>query len=253
MENPARKLKAILQWIEADNDTPFLYIEAYAMYVQDPYLLHAFDAHATKILYWAARHVTFTKDVAMQVLHVMEKVKDFDPHIFLIAQKAYEVEHSEEAFSVLVSYLLRNQIFQEKYLDWYREAIRLDLRLSGLYEAYMLSMPDNSTEELPQMVTMYFRYSCNLPYQKKALLYANIISERRKAPGLYEQYLRNIETFAIEQMKANRMNDNLAIIYQNVLEMGVVDEEMAHLISGMVFMKKLVCLYPDITRAFIYH
>ena len=26
MENPARKLKAILQWIEADNDTPFLYI-----------------------------------------------------------------------------------------------------------------------------------------------------------------------------------------------------------------------------------
>lgn len=92
------------------------------------------------------------------------------------------------------------------------------------------------------MVTMYFRYSCNLPYQKKALLYANIISERRKAPGLYEQYLRNIETFAIEQMKANRMNDNLAIIYQNVLEMGVVDEEMAHLISGMVFMKKLVCL-----------
>lgn len=252
MENPARKLKAILQWIEADNDTPFLYIEAYAMYVQDPYLLHAFDAHATKILYWAARHVTFTKDVAMQILHVMENVKDFDPHIFLIAQKAYEVEHSEEAFSVLVSYLLRNQMFQEKYLDWYREAIRLDLRLSGLYEAYMLSMPDNSTEELPQMVTMYFRYSCNLPYQKKALLYANIISERRKAPGLYEQYLRNIETFAIEQMKANRMNDNLAIIYQNVLEMGVVDEEMAHLISGMVFMKKLVCLYPDITRAFIY-
>lgn len=83
------------------------------MYVQDPYLLHAFDAHATKILYWAARHVTFTKDVAMQVLHVMEKVKDFDPHIFLIAQKAYEVEHSEEAFSVLVSYLLRNRCFRK--------------------------------------------------------------------------------------------------------------------------------------------
>ena len=64
--------------------------------------------------------------------------------------------------------------------------------------------------------------------------------------------MSNIELFAIEQMKANRMNDNLAIIYQNVLEMGVVDEEMSHLISGMVFMKKLVCLYPDITRAFVY-
>lgn len=252
MENPSRKLKDINQWINADHDTPFLYIEAYAMYVQDPYLLHEFTPQAVKVLYWAAHHVTYTKDMAMQIFHVLESVKDFDAHIFEIACKAYEVEKSEEAFSTMVAYLLRNQMYQEKYLHWYREAIALDLRLSGLYEAYMLSMPDNSTEELPQMVTMYFRYSCNLPYQKKALLYANIISDRKKIPQLYEQYLRSIELFAIEQMKANRMNDNLAIIYQNVLEMGVVDEEMSHLISGMVFMKKLVCLYPDITRAFVY-
>ncbi len=128
-------------------------------------------------------------------------------------------------------------MFQEKYLDWYREAIRLDLRLSGLYEAYMLSMPDNSTEELPQMVTMYFRYSCNLPYQKKALFMPISFRKDARHRGFMSSICATSKLFMIEQMKANRMNDNLAIIYQNVLEMGVVDEEMAHLISGMVFMK----------------
>lgn len=251
-QSATRKLHAIEQWINAGCHSPFLYIEAYSLYVQDPYLLHDFSQQSIGILFWAAGHVPFTRDVAMQIAHVLGSVKEFDSHIWKIACKAYEVYPEESFFADMVAYLLRNQMYQEPYLPWYREGIARDLRLSGLYEAYMLTLPDASTEEIPQMVTLYFQYSCGLPYQKKALLYANVIADRRKSPQLYEQYLRAIELFALEQMKANRINDNLAIVYQNVLEMGVVDEEMARALSGMVFMKKLVCLYPDISRVFLY-
>lgn len=250
--NSARKLRAIMQWITAGNPSPFLYIEAFSLYVQDPYLLHDFSDNAVRVMYWAAKRDALTPDLAVQVAHAVEKADTFSEKIWFIIQKAYEIYPDKDFLINIVAFLLRNQMYQERFLHWYKQGIQEELRLNGLYEAYMMTLPDTSTEEIPQMVQLYFRYSCNLPYQKKALLYANVILNRKSSPQLYEQYLRAMEMFAIEQMKLNRMNDNLAIVYQNILEMGIVDEEMAKAVSGLVFMKKLVCVYPDIARVFVY-
>ncbi len=252
LNNNTRKLRAIIQWMEAGNSSPFLYIEAYTLYQQDPYLFHEFSETSVRLLYWATKKNALTRDLAVQVCHVLEKTNVFSEKIWFIVKAAYEIYPVKEFLTCIVSYLLRNQIYEERFLDWYRKGINEDLRLNGLYEAYMMTLPDTSTEELPQMVGMYFRYSCNLPYQKKALLYANVILNRKSMPQLYQQYLRAMELFAIEQMKLNRMNDNLAIVYQNVLEMGIVDEDMAKAVSRMVYMKKVVCVYPEITRVLVY-
>lgn len=252
INNNARKLADISQWMAAGNSSPFFYIEAYDLMMQDPYLVHEFSPVNLQVLYWAARRDVLNRDLALQVSHIIERENTFSEKIWYVVKKAYEVFPDEEFFAHIVAYLLRNELYQERFLCWYRRGIEAELRLNGLYEAFMLTLPDNSTEALPPMLVHYFRYSCNLPYQKKALLYANVILNRREIPHLYEQYLRAIELFAIEQMKANRMNDNLAIVYQNVLEMGVVDGDMAASAAAMIFMKKLVCIIPDITRVFVY-
>lgn len=252
LNNSARKLRAMEQWIEAGNPSPFLYIEVYGLYLQDPYLFHEFKDMSVRILYWAAKKNALTRDLAVQICHVLEKTNQFSEKIWFIVQKAYKLYENREFLSCVVSYLLRNQLYEERFLSWYHNGIERELRLNGLYEAYMMTLPDTSTDKLPQMLVLYFRYSCNLPYQKKALLYANVILNRKSMPQLYQQYLRAMELFAIEQMKLNRMNDNLAIVYQNVLEMGIVDEDMAKAVSGMVFMRKVVCVYPEITRILVY-
>lgn len=252
VKDSGRKLKAIRQWMEAGNNSPFFYIEAAELYLQNPYLLYEFSDFSVRILYWICKKGLLTKDIAMQISHVLAKHNAFSEKIWFLATSAYEIYPQQEFLSQMLSFLLRNQMYQERFLPWYRLGVCEDLRLSGLYEAYVLSMPDESTEEIPQKIVLYFQYSCNLPYQKKALLFANIITNRRSMPQVYEMYLRSIERFAIEQMKLNRINDNLAIVYQNVLEMGVVDETMAAAASGLVFMKKLVCLYPDVIRVFLY-
>lgn len=248
----SRRLKAMKQWIGAGHPSPFLLIEAYNILLIDPYMIHDFSEATLSILYWAARRDLLTGEMSLQIAHIVEKCNVFSNKIWFLIQEAYKVNPSDEFLSIIISYLLRNQRYQEEYLSWYRKGIERDLRIGGLYEGFMLTMPDSSTEELPQMVVRYFQYSCSLPDQKRALLYANVIVNRKKAPQVFEQYFRNIELFAIEQMKLNRMNDNLAIIYQCVLEMGIVDEDIANSLAAMVFMKKLVCIYPDIMRAIVY-
>lgn len=247
-----RKLKAIQQWLAAGYTTPFLYLEAYSLLLQDPYMIHDFSEGMLEILYWTARRHLMTRELASQIAHVLEKHIDFQPQIWFLVKEAYRVCPGNEFLSSILTFLLQNQKYEEPFLSWYREGIQRDLRLNGLYEGYMMTLPDSSIEEIPQMVVRYFQYSCNLPYQKRALLYANVILNRKKTPQVFEQYFRNIELFAIEQMKQNRMNDNLAIIYQCVLEMGIVDEDMANAVAGLVFMKKLVCIYPNISRVFVY-
>lgn len=251
-QNGARKLRAIEQWMEAGCASPFLYVEALAMYLQDPYLLREFTDPAVKILLWAVRRHALSKDLAMQIAHILPATNRFHPWIWQIAQEAYAVYPEVTLLSDMVSYLLRTQQYGEEYLPWYRMAMGEELRLSGIYEAYMMALPDYSPSALPQMLLLYFQYSCNLPDQKKALLYANVITNRDETPQLYQQYFRQMEQFAVEQMKQGHINDNLAILYQNVLQNGVIDEEIANAVAGMIYMRKIVTLHLDVTRIFLY-
>ncbi|MCR5144033.1 MAG: DUF5717 family protein [Lachnospiraceae bacterium] len=252
IQNNNMRLKAIEQWIEAGYDSPYLYLEVLEMYIQDPYLLHDFNPFAVKILYWTAKHNAFPKDLCIQIAHAVENASFFSEKIWSIIVMAYEIYPDEKFLLNMISYLIKNQAYGEKYLPWYKLGVQQELKLNGLYEAYMLSLPDESTEALPQMLLMYFQYSCSLPDNKRALLYANVISNKKAAPQLYEVYLRSMELFMIEQLKHNRISDNLAIIYQDILGMGIIHEQIADAVAGMIYMKKVVILYPDITRVFLY-
>ncbi len=252
MENPARRLLGLEQWLEAGHESPFFYIEAYSILVQNPFLLRQFTPVRLQTLHWAARKGLLTKELSQQIGHVLASTEHFSGRLWQVVEAAYEANPTDEFFQNIISFLLRSQKYGEAFLPWYAQAVDEDLRISGIYEAYMMSLPEHSTEELPYRIILYFRYSCSLPYPQRALLYANVVLHRRQNPQAYQQYLRSIEAFAIAQMKQGHMNDNLAIIYQNVVEMGVVDEEMARAMSGLVFTKKLVCLVPDIVRAYVY-
>ena len=87
---------------------------------------------------------------------------------------------------------------------------------------------------LPQVLLMYFRYQSNLSYDKKAIVYSNVILCKKDYPSLYRQYIRTIELFAIEQMEKGRIDDSLAIIYQDVLDNGIINEDVARSIAPLL-------------------
>jgi len=152
----------------------------------------------------------------------------------------------------MLSYLLKNQRYGEKYLYWYTLAIERQVRLTGLYEAYLQSLPESYVEELPELITLYFRYQSNLPYQRKALIYANVIGHKKSAPNVYEQYLNHMESFAMEQMRLGRIDDNMAIIYQDILDIGLINSDVANAMSKLLFTNKVICAADGILRVILY-
>ncbi|MCR5416374.1 MAG: DUF5717 family protein [Pseudobutyrivibrio sp.] len=252
LKNPSAKLRDIAEWVESGNETPLLFIEAYYIYLQDTYLINTFDDFTLKVLGWAKKRGAITKDIAIQMIHVLESERVYNPKAFEILEACYEVYPDLQLLFGIVTYILKAETSEEKFLKWYRMAIESNLHISGIFEAYMNALPTQSVDRLPQLVTMFFKYNNELTADRKALLYANIILHKDEDPETYNDYERTIETFALEQLKFGRLDDNLAICYQCLMDMGIFDNEVAKRISELVFKKKIAVISPTIRRVILY-
>ena len=252
IKNPTAKLRDISEWISTGLDSPLLYIEAYYIFVQDPYLISEFNENTLKILNWARKKNAISKDIAIQMIHVLESERTFNPKAIPIIEACYEIYPDLQFLLAIVTYLLKANYVEQKFLKWFKMAIDANLHVSGIFEAYMEAMPTYSVDRFPQLLTMFFKYNNDLPYDKKALLYANIILHRKEDNDTYEHYESSIETFALEQLKLGRLDDNLAVCYQRLMELGIFDKEVARLMTDLAFKKKLAVINPNIRRIFLY-
>ena len=176
----------------------------------------------------------------------------FHPVHFELMQAAYGTEEKPEYVGQICSYLIRTQQFDTKFHHWYEKGIGLELRITGLYEAYLMSLDEREIASVPKIIRMYFQYDSNLPYRKMAILYNNIIASKESEPEIYEQYRRVMSRFAMEQIEQEHVDDNLAVVYEDMLELGLVNEELAKCLSNILFAHKLVIMQPHMVRAIVY-
>ena len=250
--NHALKLKDIEYWVMKGCSSPYLYLEAYYLIWQDPYLLTKLDAFEIRILRWALRHRAITKDIAIQIFQIMETCKEFREVLYQLLCAAYEVNPKPEYVAVICGYLIKCQKYDTKYHYWYEKGIELELRITSLYEAYLLSMDERRVDEVPKIIQMYFQYESGLPYKKMAVLYNNIIAYKEKNPEVYQKYCRSMGRFAMDQILAGHMDDNLAVVYNDMLDLGVINQEISKALSYIIFTQKLTVFDPHMVRAIVY-
>lgn len=250
--NSAHKLRAIKYWIMKGAPSPYLFLEAYYLICQDPYLLSELGTFEIRMLRWAVRRHALNKELAAQIFEIMDFGRGFDRVCYGIYCAAYDIDPKPEYVAKICSYLIKAQRFGGQYHHWYEMGIELELRITRLYEAYLLSFDERGVVPVPKIIQMYFRYDSAIPYQKMAILYNNIIAAKDKNPQVYEQYRRTMERFAMEQAERGHMDDNLAVIYEEMLDPGFLSAEIAHSLAKIIFTHKLVVFDPGIVRAIVY-
>lgn len=251
--NNARKLKAIEYWILKGCSSPYLYLEAYYLIWQDPYLLTKLDTFELRVLRWAIRRKAMTKDIADQIFQIIEFGKGFNKSIYKIICAAYEANPKPEYIGIICSYLIKGNQYSPKYHSWFEKGIELELRITGLYEAFMQSLDEREITSIPRIIQMYFQYdNTSLPYKKIAVLYNNIIAAKNTEIDVYQNYRRIMGKFAMEQARLGHMDDNLAVVYDDMLELGLINEDVAHSLSNIIFTNKLVVFDKRMVRAIIY-
>lgn len=249
--NGLKELTDIRQFVMAGSSSPFLYVEALSVIKKDPLLIKEFDAFTIRILSWAARKGRLTGNISMRLSTLLGREKAYDPRVFYIVKKAYATSPSQELLDAALRYLLRNSVYGPDVLSWYDLAVRSGLSLTGLYEAYVMSLPEDYARPLPEDVLRYFGYSNTISFDRKAFVYASMITNRAANPIVYEETKKTVETFALEMMRHRRLDENLAVIYQDVLDRGIIDADVAGMMASFLVPVKISCSIQNVRRAVI--
>lgn len=253
MESDSRRLDALKLRFEFGAVSPFLYLEAFLLIHQDPALITRLDAFEIRVLYWAARHDALSRDIVMQISAMTSLKKEYDPVLLRLLDLAYKVVPTDDLVLSACSYLIRTQQFHKASFPWYEKGVECNLRITGLSEAYLLSMDENEKRELPKVIQMYFRYESPLPDRKVALLFERVVREKKENMERYQSFRRAMESFAIQQMNEGHISESLAVIYHDLLKDGLINREIAESMEPMMFSFLVRCENPNMKLLHVRH
>ena len=251
-DDNAGKLKDIKYWVLRGCSSPYLYIEAYYLISQDPYLIKELSVFELRILSWAVKKKALTKELAGAIFEAVDLAGGFDNRVYELLTAAYEICPEAEYVGIICSYLIKGHKNDTCFHKWFELGIENKLRLTGLYESYLLTMDDRQISPVPKIIQMYFSYDNKLPYRKLAVLYNNIIAAKETEPEVYHKYRKAMGRFAMDQAQLRHIDDNLAVLYEDMLELGFINEELSAAFSDIIYTHKLIVFDKRIVRAIIY-
>lgn len=251
-DDSAGKLKDIKYWVLRGCSSPYLYIEAYYLISQDPYLIKELSVFELRILSWAVKEKALTKELAGAIFEAVDLAGGFDNRVYELLTAAYEICPEAEYVGIICSYLIKGHKNDTCFHKWFELGIENKLRLTGLYEAYLITMDDRQISPVPKIIQMYFSFDNKLPYRKLAVLYNNIIAAKETEPEVYHKYRKAMGRFSMDQAQLRHIDDNLAVLYEDMLELGFINEELSAAFSDIIYTHKLIVFDKRIVRAIIY-
>lgn len=251
-DDSAGKLKDIKYWVLRGCSSPYLYIEAYYLISQDPYLIKELSVFELRILSWVVKEKALTKELAGAIFEAVDLAGGFDNRVYELLTAAYEICPEAEYVGIICSYLIKGHKNDTCFHKWFELGIENKLRLTGLYESYLLTMDDRQISPVPKIIQMYFSFDNKLPYRKLAVLYNNIIAAKETEPEVYHKYRKAMGRFAMDQAQLRHIDDNLAVLYEDMLELGFINEELSAAFSDIIYTHKLIVFDKRIVRAIIY-
>lgn len=215
--------------------SPVLYIEALALLNGNPALLRRLGAFERQVLFFGAKQELLRQEVVEQLLYVIKKVRDFSPVIFKLLERLYRKKRDVRLLQEICTLLIKGGKTGSRYFGWYSAGVEEQLRITNLYEYYMMSLDLNEPCELPKVVLMYFSYQNNLGYEHTAYLYDYILQHKDRLGEIYESYRFKIERFVVEQIQKEHINRHLADLYNRLLQPEMVNEQTCRQLSRLLF------------------
>ncbi len=250
---PGKKLADIREQYELGQRSPILYYEAVCVLNQEAVLLRDLQDFEIQAMNYGIRNFMVSKDLARQFIYLAGKRKTFQPVLFRSLVRLYDEDEDKEALSAICSLLIKGMKRGEKYFEWYRLGVEAQLRITELYEYYMYSISFNRTEAISQPVLLYFIYNSSLNDRKKAYLYANIIKYKDKQEPIYRSYLKRMEVFAAEMLKAHQISGDLAILYRELFAGNTLGSQLCRHLPYVMYRQEFYCDNPNIESIQVLH
>ncbi len=249
--NDYKKWELLRKQYEYGNCSPVMFLEALHTMLNTPAVMAELGDFELAFLTFVKRHNVMTREIRNRFVFLCGKVKAFSAEIFALLTQCYQMEEKEETLQEICAHLMRGNKIGQEYFKWYEKAVEQELRLTRLYEYYMMSIDLGYRGKLPKMILMYFAYRSNLDYERSAFLYANIWKYQKEYQDIFEEYRPKIEEFAAEQIGKGRVDDNLAYLYKEIIFPMTEDSYFATAYARLCFMHRITVPEPSFKNVIV--
>lgn len=250
-KSPSRKWLVLEEQIRKGCSSPVLYIEAWNLIAANPTLLSQLEGAELQVLCYGARKELLTEEVMGQIVYLASRQKTYSDKLFHLLEKGYEAQQSDEVLQVICMLLIKGNRTEAGVFPWYERGVARELRITRLYEYYMMSCELTERAEIPKMVLMYFAFDSNLDSRRNAFLYAYVHKHREEFPELYENYREQIERFTVFQILKGRNDKWLSYLYRNIVTPVMITEETAGGLAEALFVHRISIRRRDICRVIL--
>lgn len=233
-QNGSLKLVRIKEQYAKGCRSPFLYYEACAAINEQPGLLRVLNDFEQQAVWWGVRHGMLSEKAGIQAAELSGMEKCSTPVIYRSLAALYEQYKNPVMLESMLSLLLREGRIGERYCSWYEKGISEGCTLTGLYEAYLYSLPENYSKPIPKLAAMYLALDESLSDEARKILYENLFSYEQENAQVLQKHLASIEQFAAGQIRKGRMDKKLALIYKKTAHRLLMDKELAAAYPGIL-------------------
>ena len=172
------------------------------------------------------------------------------------------IPDDEELLTELCRIMIRGRVTEPFAYHIYEKAIRLDIKLTQLYEYYLYSYPEGCKDRMPKEVLMYFSYDSGIDKRVKAPVYKNILTYMNPDTDIYRRYEDEMRDYALESVFKNRIDENLAVIYDRMIYRDMIDRKVAAVFPSILktcliecregIMRQVTVRYPQLMEEEVY-
>ena len=190
------------------------------------------------------------------------KEKEFTKPIYKLLTSMAKEHGNQELLQAICSLLIKGNKIGKTYFGWYEKAVLAEVKITRLYEYYMMSLDLEKVHEIPRMVLMYFSYQADINADYAAYLYRYVYENREALEELYYAYAPGMERFLIKKLYSGKIDEDLGYLYEHVLLQKMMTEDNAaalakvmfsHLICEDVAMgENIIVIHPQIEEEEIY-
>lgn len=233
-QTPQEQFSELSQEFSKGSRSPYLYAQAWKLFEKDLTLFTDLHEFELQILMFAIKRKLITQDIALRAAELAKTKKRVGHLLFHMFVKLYEQFPELEILNAVCSILIKADCRDKKYFTWYEKALKEGVNLTRLYEYYLYALPEDYPYLLPKEVLLYFSYEKSMDAGNREVLYSNIVRYMSPESSLYQQYERDIEQFAMDQLLHSRVNSRLMVLYQHVLYKEMIDEQVAKILPAIL-------------------
>ncbi|MGN0506349.1 MAG: DUF5717 family protein [Lachnospiraceae bacterium] len=252
-ENKALRYESIKNLCMKGCNSPIFYYEAVALWKAEPALLRELTHFECMVMRYMLKSGQLNKEVAVRFAYLAERVTEHEGLVLRLLRGIYAKFAHRDILEAICKLIVRMGSKKPEYHAYLKQGVKEQLKIEGIYDYYLYTLEQEANPVIDQPVLLYYSYNNALSGDYTAFLYSYVVRNKDSNPAIYRAYLKKMEQFAVNQMKAGAVSSHLAVIYADVLRKSIIDREMAQTLPDIIFTYQLVTERRKMTAVCVAH